>query len=106
MLAERDALTTFAAENLTSHTLFLTRWDVYIRPEHKRAWATAASKQGLAGKGNVRFLLDEEGVLDEARTINGSCLVSEPQLLIDLTAEGGVCEEAARRLSHVRHTRN
>jgi len=97
------ALTTYAAENLTSHTLFLTRWDVYIRPAHRMAWARAARKQGLLGKGNVRFLLDHEHAIREARTLTGFRIVSEPQLLIDLTAEGGVCEAAARRLQHVRH---
>jgi len=95
------ALTTYAAENLTSHTLFLSRWDVYIRPEHKQKWLVAAGEHGLAGKGNVRFLLDEDGVLDDARTIGGLRLVSNAQLVIDLTAEGGVCAHAARRRRHV-----
>jgi len=96
------ALTTYAAENLTTHTLFLSRWDAYIRPEDRETWLRAVRAQGLLGAGNIRFIIDDEEAIAERRRINDLQLVSEPLLLIDLKAEGGVCEEAYRRLSDVR----
>lgn len=92
---ERYAITTYFAENLVTHHLFPSRCDAYMTAEglnrtRKRLW-----KKGLAGAGNLRLMIPvDERIIDEARVIHGTSVVSFGQLMIDLVKEGGVCIEA------------
>lgn len=89
------ALTTYGAENLTTHQLFPSRYDIYIKEEDKELWKKDILNDGLIGKGNVRLIIPkDESVFKESRLIKNINLVSKPQLLIDLKKEGGVCTEA------------
>ena len=89
------ALTTYGAENYTSHHLFPSRYDAYIKEEHLNKWKSLIIKNGLLGKGNLRLIAaNDEKIIKEAILIKGARIVSIPQLLIDLKREGGVCVEA------------
>lgn len=88
------ALTTYRAENLTNTYLFPSRTDLYVRPEDVGAWKTAITRDGLAGKGNLRLLVADGHVFYRKRRTDGLWIVSLPQLLLDLRREGGVCMEA------------
>jgi len=89
------ALTTYGAENYTSHHLFPSRYDAYIKEEDLNNWKSLIIKNGLLGKGNLRLIAaKDEKIIKEANLINGVSIVSIPQLLIDLKREGGVCMEA------------
>ena len=89
------ALTTYGAENLTSHHLFPTRYDIYIRNEDSDVWKRIIAKEGLLGKGNLRIIPTyDDAIFSEGRKVKGLQLVSLPQLMIDLKKEGGVAEEA------------
>ena len=89
------ALTTYGAENLTSHHLFPTRYDIYIRKDDSDAWKHLIAKEGLLGKGNLRIIpTHDNAIFSEGRKVKGVQLVSLPQLMIDLKKEGGVAEEA------------
>ncbi len=92
------ALTTYQAENIVQHHLFPSRIDIYIKEEDLQKWHLLLLKEGLYGKGNVRIVVAEEHVTFGKRKINGLFIVSLPQLIIDLFAEGGPAAEAAEML--------
>lgn len=93
------ALTTYGAENLTSHHLFPSRYDIYVKEEDLDKWKSLIIKNGLLGKGNFRIIvINDANTLKEATTIKMLKVVSMPQLLIDLKKEGGVCLEAYKIL--------
>ncbi|MEW5937291.1 MAG: hypothetical protein AB1665_05690 [Candidatus Thermoplasmatota archaeon] len=88
------AVTTYQAENLLNHYLFVSRVDAYVRADDLPKWKPLIARNGLAGKGNLRLLIADEHVFYERQKVNGMWLVSRPQLLLDLRREGGVCREA------------
>jgi len=92
------ALTTYQAENLVQNYLFPSRIDFYIKPKDKEKWHRLLSKEGLVGKGNTRVLILDDDVFYGSFKTKGLNLVSVPQLIVDLLAEGGVCVEAAEKL--------
>jgi hypothetical protein len=92
------ALTTYQAENLVQNYLFPSRVDFYIKPKDKEKWHRLLSKEGLVGKGNTRILILDEHVFYDSFKTKGLNVVSLPQLIVDLLAEGGVCVEAAEKL--------
>jgi hypothetical protein len=92
------ALTTYQAENLVQNYLFPSRVDFYIKPKDKEKWHRLLSKEGLVGKGNTRMLILDDHVLYGSFKTKGLNVVSVPQLIVDLLAEGGVCVEAAEKL--------
>ena len=92
------ALTTYQAENIVQRYLFPSRIDVYIKERDLDKWHKIMAKNGLYGKGNIRIIIADEHVMYGKRTINGLSVVSTPQLIIDLTKEGGPCQEAAEML--------
>ncbi|MFH1064368.1 MAG: hypothetical protein V1729_04770 [Candidatus Woesearchaeota archaeon] len=92
------ALTTYQAENIVQHHLFPSRIDVYINEEDLSKWHELMTKNGLYGKGNVRVMITDNHVMYKKRKLEGLYAVCLPQLIIDLSAEGGVCEEAAQLL--------
>lgn len=89
------ALTTYAAENLTSHHLFLSRIDAYIKKEDLETWKQELFQRGLIGKGNLRLLIPKDDYfLKFTERRKNYTIVSLPLLLIDLKREGGVGIEA------------
>ena len=92
------ALTTYQAENIVQHYLFPSRVDLYIKESDLDSWHSLMTKNGLYGKGNVRIIIADEHVMYGKRIINGLSIVSMPQLIVDLTNEGGPCKEAAEML--------
>lgn len=92
------ALTTYQAENLVQHHLFPSRTDMYIQETDVPAWHSLFLKEGLYGKGNVRIIVTEEHTFYGRRKLNSLIVVSLPQLIIDLFAEGGPAAEAAEML--------
>lgn len=92
------ALTTYAAENLVQKYLFPSRTDFYIRLEDLSRWHSMLSGKGLVGKGNVRVLITDEHVFYNSSVREGMTIVSMPQLIVDLMAEGAVGGEAADML--------
>ena len=93
------ALTTYQAENIVQHYLFPSRIDIYIREEDLDRWHILMTKNGLYGKGNVRVMVADPHVMYGKRMIDGLSIVSIPQLIVDLTLEGGPCQEAAEILT-------
>ncbi len=92
---ERYALTTYFAENLVTHHLFPSRCDAYMSTEGLNRLKGSILKKGLAGAGNTRLMIPvDERIIDEAQVIQGACVVSLGQLMMDLVREGGVCMEA------------
>jgi hypothetical protein len=95
----RYALTTYQAENLVQRYLFPSRTDLYIPPEEWMKWhEMIVAAGGLVGKGNVRLLFGDNHVFHKAFKRNEFTVVSLPQLIVDLVAEGGICTEAAQLL--------
>lgn len=92
------ALTTYQAENIVQHYLFPSRIDIYVKEEDLNSWHTLMTKNGLFGKGNVRVIVTDPHVTYGKRVIGGLSIVSIPQLIVDLTLEGGPCKEAAEML--------
>jgi len=92
------ALTTYQAENLVQNYLFPSRLDLYIKKEDSDKWHSLMTKNGLYGKGNVRVIISDEHVMYKKKKIKNLFVVSIPQLIIDLTNEGGPCQEAAEML--------
>ena len=92
------ALTTYQAENIVQHHLFPSRIDIYIKEEDFQTWHSLLMKEGLYGKGNVRTIVTEEHIFYGKRKLNGLSVVSLPQIIIDLFAEGGPAAEAAQML--------
>ncbi len=88
-------LTTYGAENFTSHHLFLTRFEIYIKEEDLDSWKTKLFKKGLVGKGNFRLMIPhDEYIFKFVEKRKGLSLVTIPLLMIDLKKEGGVCIQA------------
>ena len=92
------AMTTYQAENIIQHHLFPSRIDLYVKEDDMQKWHSIMTKNGLYGKGNVRIIVEDEHVMYNKRKLDGLFVVSLPQLIIDLIAEGGPCEEAAEML--------
>jgi DNA-binding Lrp family transcriptional regulator len=92
------ALTTYQAENIIQHHLFPSRIDIHIKEKDMEAWHDILTKNGLYGKGNFRAIVSDEHVMYKKRVIDGLSIVSLPQLIVDLTVEGGPCKEAADML--------
>lgn len=92
------ALTTYQAEHLVQGFLFPSTTDFYIQPEQAKAWTQVIEDRGLLGGGNTRIRVTDEHVFYETAHHEGHTVVSTPQLVVDLLAEGGPCEEAADRL--------
>ncbi|HIH42229.1 TPA: hypothetical protein HA246_01155 [Candidatus Woesearchaeota archaeon] len=92
------ALTTYQAENIVQHYLFPSRIDIYIKESDLESWHSLITKNGLYGKGNFRIIIKDDHVMYGKRKINKLFMVSVPQLIVDLTKEGVVCQEAAEML--------
>lgn len=92
------ALTTYQAENLVQNYLFPSRIDFYIVRSDLAKWHERLRGEGLVGKGNTRVLIADEHVFYNTSERSGFKIVSIPQLIVDLLAEGGVCDEAAEML--------
>lgn len=89
------ALTTYAAENLTSHHLFPSRIDVYIKEKDAEEWKHELFAKGLIGKGNLRLIIpSDDYIFKFTQTIKKLRVVTLPLLMIDLKREGGVCMQA------------
>lgn len=101
LLQETDleyALTTYQAENLEQGFLFPSTTDFYIRPEQAEEWTQIIEEQGLLGGGNTRVRVTDDHVFYQTARWDSHTVVSTPQLIVDLLAEGGPCEEAADKL--------
>ncbi len=93
------ALTSYQAENLVQHYLFPSRTDLYILQEELTKWHKAiVAGGGLVGKGNLRLLIADRHVFYKVSRIQELTVVSLPQLIVDLLAEGGPCVDAAQLL--------
>lgn len=92
------ALTSYQAENLVQGYLFPSRIDLYIREDDSQEWHGLLRENGLVGRGNVRTLVDDGHVFYRAQVVNDLTVVSVPQLIVDLLAEGGPSVEAAEFL--------
>jgi hypothetical protein len=88
------AVTTYQAENLINHYLFVSRVDAYVLRKDLPLWKERIVGNGLTGKGNLRLMIADEPTLYGKQKVNDLWLVSTPQLLLDLRREGGVCREA------------
>lgn len=89
------ALTTYGAENILSHHLFPSRYDIHIKEKDFEKWKSLIIKNGLLGKGNLRLIFTKDDMIfAESSKVKGLNIISVPQLLIDLKKEGGVCIEA------------
>lgn len=92
------AWTTYFAESLVQHQLFVRRLDFYAPLNDWNAWRKRLARDGLIGGGNVRVLLSDPHILDTSRTLRGRRVVCTPQLIVDLLREGGPCVQAAQML--------
>lgn len=101
LLADTDlqyGLTTYQAENLHQGFLFTSSTDFYISPEEINDWLEIVEEKGLLGGGNTRIKVLDKHVFYNQQVVDGYSTVSIPQLILDLLAEGGPCEEAAEKL--------
>jgi len=101
LLADTDlkyALTTYQAENLRQGFLFASSTDFYISSEDIGDWLEIVEEKGLLGGGNTRIRVLDDHVFYNQQEVDGYSTVSVPQLILDLLAEGGPCEEAAEKL--------
>ncbi|MEF8900518.1 MAG: hypothetical protein V5A25_04780 [Halovenus sp.] len=101
ILEETDldyALTTYQAENLVQGFLFPSTTDFYVQPEQAEKWMKIIENEGLLGGGNTRVRVTDDHVFYKTAQRDSHTIVSTPQLIVDLLAEGGPCEEAANRL--------
>ena len=101
LLAETDlqyALTTYQAENLNQGFLFTSTTDFYIAPAEIDEWLAVVEESGLLGGGNTRIRVLDDHVFYDQQAVDGFSTVSLPQLILDLLAEGGPCEQAAQKL--------
>lgn len=97
------ALTTYQAENLHQGFLFTSNTDFYISPDAISDWLAVVEERGLLGGGNTRIRVLDEHVFYNQQTVDEFSTVSIPQLILDLLAEGGPCEEAAEKLIEAYH---
>lgn len=93
------ALTTYRAENKIQNYLFPSRTDLYVKYADMIAWHNILVQRGLVGRGNVRILYGDDHVFYKSAHRGGLTLASVPQIISDLYAEGGPCEEAADMLA-------
>lgn len=101
VLAETEmqyALTTYQAENLHQGFLFPSTTDCYVSETEIESWLDLIKEKGMIGGGNTRLRATDSHVFYNTRTVDGYTTVSVPQLIVDLLAEGGPCEEAAEKL--------
>ena len=106
LIAETDlqyALTTYQAENLHQGFLFTSTTDFYIAPQEISDWLAIVEERGLLGGGNTRIRVLDDHVFYNQQGVDGFSTVSIPQLILDLLAEGGPCEEAAKKLIETYH---
>ena len=106
LLAETDlqyALTTYQAENLHQGFLFTSTTDFYIAPAEINDWLAIVEENGLLGGGNTRIRVLDDHVFYNQQEVDSFSTVSIPQLILDLLAEGGPCEEAAEKLIDAYH---
>ena len=98
------AVTTYQAENLLNHYLFISRVDACVLKKDIPKWKELIVSNGLVGKGNLRLLIADEHVFYAKQKVNEMWLASTPQVLVDLRREGGVCREACDMMvaNHVR----
>ena len=92
------ALTSYQAENLVQGYLFPSRIDLYVLNQDAPSWHKLMCENGLVGHGNVRILVDDKHVFYNVNVIKDLCVVSTPQLILDLFSEGGPSIEAAELL--------
>ena len=100
----RYALTTYQAENLHQGFLFTSTTDFYISPNEIEDWLKIIEEKGLLGGGNTRLKVLDEHVFYNQQKVDGFSTVSVPQLILDLLAEGGPCEEAAEKIIKSYHS--
>ena len=93
------ALTTYRAENTIQNYLFPSRTDLYVKHKEMVAWHKVLARDGLVGRGNVRILYGDDHVFYKSSHTSGLTIASVPQIISDLYAEGGPCEEAADMLT-------
>ena len=101
LLAATDleyALTTYQAENLHQGLLFTSTTDFYITSAEIDDWLAVVEEKGLLGGGNTRIRVLDDHVFYNQQVVDGFSTVSIPQLILDLLAEGGPCEQAAEKL--------
>lgn len=106
LIAETElqyALTTYQAENLHQGFLFTSTTDFYIAPAEISDWLAIVEERGLLGGGNTRIRVLDDHVFYNQQSVDGFSTVSIPQLILDLLAEGGPCEEAAKKLITTYH---
>jgi len=92
------ALTTYAAENLIQKYLFLHRMDIYVDEKDFEKWHKLLAERGLVGGGNIRLLKETDKIFYNSFKVDGLDVISFPQLVVDLFAEGAMCAEAAEML--------
>jgi len=99
MNVNRYAFTTYAAENLTTHHLFPSRYDVYMEMDMLETLYEKAFNEGWLGSGNLRLIVPVDPfVLDDVKKAGDITVVGVGQLMLDLVREGGVCEEAVQEM--------
>ena len=94
----RYALTTYQAENVQQGFLFPSTTDFYVAEEEIPDWLAVIEEKGMLGGGKTRLRATDGHVFYNEQTVDGMTTVSTPQLIVDLLAEGGPCEEAAEKL--------
>ena len=100
------AVTTYLAENMLQSYLFPLRYDIYIKSQDLEKWHAMLSGKGFYGKGNVRILISDDNFVFYKKGIfqfkiknnKQFFMVSLPQVIIDLLAEGGPAKEAGYML--------
>jgi len=96
------AFTTYIAENLVQKYLFNHRTDIYVKKEDLEYWHKKFTKIGTYGGGNVRLIVATHDELFNKKQLqkeqSGPWIVSTPQLISDLYAEGGPAKEAGDML--------
>lgn len=94
----RYALTTYQAETVQQGLLFPSTTDFYVAADEIPDWLVLIEEHGLLGGGNTRLRATDDHVFYNEQTADGVTMVSVPQLIVDLLAEGGPCVEAAEHL--------
>lgn len=92
-------LTTYRAENSVQGFLFPSITEFSIRPVQADKWTQIIEKRGLLGGGTTRVRVTDDHVFYKRVGRVSHTVVSTPQLIADLLAEGGPCEEAADELT-------
>ena len=96
---DRYAFTTYSAENMVTHHLFPSRYDVYLDMDTMHKIYERTFIEGWLGMGNTRLIVPvDETILDDIRLVNEVKVVGMGQLMIDLVKEGGVAEEAVQEM--------